>query len=161
VRHARILSAASGGDEARSRALDLIYALSWRVTRVYRQRGGLSSYVWLTQNGSGLRTWIETEWMETDPGSSDSEALTILRAEMRAEFADADVVRYAVAFPARATMLLRKSILHLTAEQTRKSVVCLEAHDDGAHLRAQREVLFGLGALSAIEETPGLFGELC
>jgi hypothetical protein len=87
--------------------------------------------------------------------------LAALRAEQRDDFMRDGVVRFAVAFPAYATTVLRQSIFHLDGEKLRQQVICIEAHDGEIHLRAQREVHDGrLAALAAIEEAPGCFAVL-
>lgn len=91
----------------------------------------------------------------------DNEALAALRVELRADFLRDGVVRYAVAFPACATQVLRESILHLAGEVVRQQVVCIEAHDGDVNLRAQREVHDGrLSALATVEEATGCFAVL-
>ena len=45
---------------------------------------------------------------------------------LREDFARDGIAQYGVAFPASATTVLRRSILHLDGEQVRHSVVCLE-----------------------------------
>ena len=50
-------------------------------------------------------------------------------AELRVDFAADGVARYAVAFPATATMTLWASILHLDLERRRHEVIAIEAHD--------------------------------
>jgi hypothetical protein len=54
----------------------------------------------------------------------DTEVLAALR--LREDFARDGIAQYGVAFPASATTVLRRSILHLDGEQVRHSVVCLE-----------------------------------
>ena len=91
------------------------------------------------------------------PGSIDSVSSSRARAMLSARLPATPV-----AFPARATTVLRQSILHLTGEVVRQQVVCIEAHAGDVHLRAQREVQYGcLGALAAVEEAPGCFSTLC
>jgi hypothetical protein len=130
----------NGAPSEQYRARDLIHALSWRVEKMFRQSGSLALYLWLLEDASNTRSWLKTEWIEPCPGATDdTEALTALRAEMRADFIRDRVVSYAVAFPARATVVLRQSILHLAGEVVRQQVICLEAHDDDVHLsRAAR-----------------------
>jgi hypothetical protein len=152
----------SGAGSDQHRARELLHALSWRVEKMHRQRGHLRGYIWVAENEQGDRQWFETE-CEADPRKvSDAEGLAALRAELREDFARDGVVRYAVAFPARATTVIRQSILHLAGEVVRQQVVCIEAHDGDVHLRAQCEVHGdSLSALAAVEESPGCFAVLC
>lgn len=77
---------------------------------------------------------------------SDDEALAALCAELRADFAADRVVRYAVAFPATATMTLWLSALHRDAERRKQEVIAIEAHDGETYLRAQRDIVRVAGA---------------
>jgi hypothetical protein len=156
----------SGAGETRSeqhRAHNLLHALSWRVEKLFRQSGNFPCYLWLMEDAGATRTWLKTEWIDAYPGENgDAEALAALRTELRADFSRDGIVRYAVAFPATATVVLRESILHLNGEVVRQQVVCIEAHDGDVHLRAQCEVHDGsLSALAAIEVAPGCFALLC
>jgi hypothetical protein len=129
---------------------------------MFRRRGGLRGYVWLTEDVCNHRTWFETAASPPD-GIDDVTALAALRTELRQDFARDGIIRYACAFPAHATIVRRQSILHLTGEELKHPVICLEAHDASCdvHLRAQREIIDGrLGALAAIEEAQGCFA-LC
>ena len=83
---------------------------------------------------------------------SDDQALAALCAELRADFAADGVVRYAVAFPASATTLLRPSALHLEVERRAHEVVAIEAHAADAHLRAHRAIVRvgGVARLAAL-----------
>jgi hypothetical protein len=71
---------------------------------------------------------------------SDAQALAALCAELRVDFAAGGIVRYAVAFPASATITLQPSILHRDSERRKHEVIALEAHAADAHLRAQRAI---------------------
>jgi hypothetical protein len=145
--------------DPQQRARDLLRALSWRVEKLFRQQGQLGAYIWLTEDMQGRRCWFETAASPPD-GIDDATALAALRAEMRADFVDDQIKCYGVAFPAYATTVMRQSILHLTGQEVKHSVVCLEVHDAPAdvHLVAQRDIIDGrLGALAAIEEAQGCF----
>jgi hypothetical protein len=97
---------------------------------------------------------------------SDAQALAALCADLRADFAADGVVRYAVVFPASATITLQPSILHLDHERRKHEVVAIEAHDADVHLRAQRNIVqvggvARLAALGPIELAPvARFGSL-
>ena len=87
---------------------------------------------------------------------SDQQALAALYAELRADFAADGVVRYAVAFPATATITLWPTALHCDLERRKREIVAIEAHDAETHLLAQRDIVpiagvFRLAALSPIE----------
>ena len=87
---------------------------------------------------------------------SDQQALAALCAELRADFAADNVVRYAVAFPATATITLWATAVHVDIERRKREIVAIEAHDADARLHAQRNIVYvagvaRLGALSPIE----------
>jgi hypothetical protein len=59
--------------------------------------------LWVTEAKDGRRLMFETACEVERAEVSDAQALAALCAELRADFAADGVVRYAVAFPARAT----------------------------------------------------------
>jgi hypothetical protein len=98
---------------------------------------------------------FDTPCLVDRPDVSDDQALAALCEELREEFAAAGVVRYAVAYPARATITLQASPLH--RDRRTCEVVTVEAHEREAHLYAHREIILTAGAyrltaLSPIEE---------
>jgi hypothetical protein len=144
----------------------LLQRASWQAEKLFKARGWLRTMVWCTKSADGRRQVFETACEVERTEISDAQALAALCAELRADFAADGVVRYAVAFPASATTLLRPSALHLDIERRAHEVIALEAHAADAHLRAHRAiVLVGgvarLAALGPIELAPvARFGSL-
>jgi hypothetical protein len=124
VRHWKRCSGGAHSEQQRA-ARDLLHALSWRAEKLFRQRGHLHGYVWLTEDVFGKRQWFETD-CEAYPDIADGAALAALRTELREDFKHDGIVRYGVAFPATATTVMRQSILHLNGEQVRQQVICIE-----------------------------------
>jgi hypothetical protein len=73
------------------------------------------------------------------------------RKRPRADFAADGVVRYAVAFPASATIALRPTAVHVDIERRKREIVAIEADDADARLHARETSFPRLGALSPIE----------
>ena len=57
------------------------------------------------------------------------------------DFAADGVVRYAVAFPASATIALRPTAVHVDIERRKREIVAIEADDADARLHAQRDIV--------------------
>jgi hypothetical protein len=138
----------------------MLRCLSWQLEKLLRRPEGLS-YVWFAEDASGDRNVLETDCEKFD--AEDADAVVMLKAEMRREFQELGIVGYALAFPAQSYQVTRQSILHLDGERASVSVVCLEAHMGGVHLRAERRLFDDgtLGALTVPEAVPGHFGNLC
>ena len=135
-----------------STALDMLHRVSWQAEKLFRARGWLRTMVWITETKDSHRQMFETACEVRRAEVSDDQALAALCADLRADFAADGVVRYAVAFPASATITLRPSILHRDSERRRHEVVAIEAHDANTHLRAHRQILVvgGLPRLAAL-----------
>src|SRR5262249_25438457 len=133
-------------DSEMSPTLDLLHRCSWRAECLFKARGSFRIVLWLTLDAAGHRAQFETACTNAPPEASDAGVLEALAAEMGEDFRRDGVVRFAVAYPGRATVLNR---------QFRCAVI--EAHSDTQHMRARREIIFSpartpmLGALSAIE----------
>ena len=84
----------------------LLHRCSWQAEKLFRQRGSFRSMLWLTEMSDGHRERFETDCGASPEDASDLEVLTALVAEMRADFARDGVVRFAVAYPARAHGIL-------------------------------------------------------
>ena len=144
----------------------LLQRASWFAEKLFKQRGALRTMFWCTETEDGRRQMFESACTVERAEVSDAEALAVLCAELRAEFATDEVVRYAVAFAARATTLLWSSVLHRAIERRAHEVIALEAHAANVHLRAQRYIVHvggvpRLAALGPIELAPvAHFGSL-
>ena len=112
--------------------------------------------VWCTETRDDRPQLFETACEVERVEISDQQALAALCAELRADFAADGVVRYAVAYPATATITLWPTALHVDIEHRKHEIVAIEAHDAETHLHAQRDIVpiagvFRLAALSPIE----------
>jgi hypothetical protein len=130
----------------------LLQRASWQAEKLFKARGWLRTMLWVTEAKHGPRQMFETACEVERAEISDDQALAALCVELRADFAADGVVRYAVAFPASATTLLRPSALHLDIERRVHEVVAIEAHDADVHLRAQRAIVQvgGVARLAAL-----------
>jgi hypothetical protein len=122
-------------------AVGMLRRASWQAEKLFKARGYLRTMIWVTETKDGRRQMFETACEVAREEISDRQALAALCAELRDDFICDGVVRYGVAFPARASTLLSSSILQLDVEHRRHEVVALEAHDADEHLRAHREIL--------------------
>jgi hypothetical protein len=111
-----------------------LHRASWAAEKVFKARGWLRPLVWCAETKDGRRQVFETACEVKRGEISDDQALAALCAELREDFISAGVVRYGVAFPARAATTLRASILHRDAERHDvREVVVVEAHDATTH----------------------------
>ena len=94
----------------------LLQRVSWQAEKLFKARGWLRTMVWCTETEDGRRQMFETACEVERAEITDAQALAVLFAELRADFAADGVVSYAVAFPASATTVLSSSILHLDHE---------------------------------------------
>ena len=109
----------------------LLHRCSWQAEKLFKQRGHFRSMLWLTECSDGRRERSETDCGVSPEDASDLEVLTALVAEMRADFARDGVVRFAVAYPARAHGILNP--LHDKPQTRAVDVVTIEAHDVDAN----------------------------
>jgi hypothetical protein len=138
-----------------SPTLALLHRCSWTAEKLFRQRGSFRTVLWLTENRDGQCERIETG-CDAPREATDAETLDRLVDEMRIDFAQDQITRFAVAYAGTAvtftTTLAREPL------QRRCECVAVEAHDSDQHLRAWREIIRPpgraplLGALSAVED---------
>jgi hypothetical protein len=152
-------------DAGRGAVLSLLHRASWVAEKTFKARGPKPPFMWCTETQSGKRQVFSTSCTVERPDVSDSQALAALCEELAADFAADGVVRYAVAFPARATITLRESVMHRDGKRQTREVVALEACDATTRLRAHREIFFTAGvprlaALGPVEEGAACFGLL-
>ena len=84
----------------------MLHRASWQAEKLFKARGWLRTMVWCTETRDDRPRLFETACEVERVEISDQQALAALYAELRADFAADGVVRYAVAFPATATITL-------------------------------------------------------
>ena len=121
----------------------LLRSCSWRAEKIYRARGRFDLVLWIAEHADGQREVWETLCDNAPEAASDAEILDHLAAEMRAEFAKRGVVRFAVAYAANRVTVSRpvEQTYLLQPAEIRRAGVMLEAHGDGEHSCAFREIL--------------------
>jgi len=134
-----------------SEAYDLLRRLSYWTEKLFRQRGALRSYLWMTE-ADGHQTIFETGCDGDAPDTaSDRDLLDALRDTLRAEFTRDGVVRYGIAFAGH-----QVTVFEPPTPQLRVPCIALEVHDAAAHLRSHREIIHvggtpRLAALAPVE----------
>jgi hypothetical protein len=125
--------------------LRLLYQASWSAEKCIKSRRGLVSMLWLTEDAAGKLEKFETPCI-APRHVEEGKLLDALCSDMRSEFSEKGVVRFAVAFVGDRTDL-----------SERFEVVALESHNTGGiHVGAHREVYHAcgrrlLGPLSPLE----------
>jgi hypothetical protein len=138
-----------------SSTADLLRRCAWQAEKLLKQRGHFRGVLWLTERADGKLELTEERCDDAPNAATDDEVLTMLAADVAADFAYDGVVRFAVAYAGTATTFMTT----LAREPTTKrcEVVAIEAHNADTHVRAWREIIRQpgrapmLGALSAIE----------
>jgi hypothetical protein len=108
--------------------------------------------VWLTENATGVREIFETEPrapLAATGGPDDDALLRGLAQDMAAEFYDAGVVKFAIAYFARRTTTSRpvESTLLMQEAAIKIDVVIVEAHGPTEHIKVERDILTVNGKL--------------
>lgn len=139
---------------------ELLRRCSYHAERVFKKRHGqLASQLWLAEDANSRRFTRDTACVNAPAAASDMELIAALAEDMHAEFAARDIVRFAVAYPARRTTLSQSAIASTQPARFSRDVVVIEAHSVAGHWRAEREIIAArqrrqpptLAALSPIE----------
>jgi hypothetical protein len=75
----------------------LLKSACWHTEKRFRRHGNFPSVLWLTEDATGHRQLFETGCVATEQAATDAQLLAALAEEMRADFAQAGVVRFCVA----------------------------------------------------------------
>lgn len=129
---------------------DLLRSLSWHSEKLLRKRGEFATVLWLVQFADSRKELFETECKAPDHASIE-EALQELTKQMREEFSNVEIAKFAVAYLARK----RSPTL---PEETYPVAIVIEQHDRcSSHWRAARELIWDstdrpmLGALGPVQ----------
>jgi hypothetical protein len=122
-------------------ALELLYRVSYRAEKLFKRRGHLQAYLFMTIDRAGLCQSFENVCDHAPDTIADRVVLDVMRRELALEFSLDHVVAFACAYPATEVSQCAPSFLHVATEQRRLPVVALEAHSADAHLRSHREIV--------------------
>jgi hypothetical protein len=121
----------------------LLKSACWHTEKRFRRHGNFPSVLWLTEDATGHRQLFETGCVATEQAATDAQLLAALAEEMRADFAQAGVVRFCVAYLGNRVTVIRPLDPNssMQPKTTRMQGVVIELHDVSAPVRIFRHSL--------------------
>ena len=143
-------------------ANDLLRSTSWAGEKLFKQRGNFASVLFLAEYADGSRQRLERYCNNAPNTASDADLLTELAQDVALDFAEADVVRFGVAYLCKRVITLRPIDPNATMKPTttKRQGMIIELHSTDAPVGVFREILRSSGGksmLGAAEMLDGSF----
>jgi hypothetical protein len=148
----------------RGAADSLLRSCAWEADKLLKRRGQFSSVLFVAEHADGTRQRLE-RWCNNAPNAaSDADLLTELAQDVALDFAEADVVRFGVAYLCKRVTMLRPIDPNTTMKPTttKRQGVVIELHSADEPVGMFREILRSSGGkamLGPAETLDGSFAD--